>query len=295
MSLNADIVGQVKTAIDQANDIFVLFPGNAGPDVVGASLALAGSLQARGKNVAIASPQELTEAATRLPLSDQVSQKIGNRNLVISLKVGSRDSIDKVSYNLEEDGSTFNLVIQPKKGQAPLKSEDVSFSYAGAAADLVIMIGATRFEDMQDFYVNERKLFTEATTINIHRYTASKFATYHLDDPRAGALSEIMYKLMHDLNLTQTKATATNLLAGIDTATGNLMAPTVTADTFEAVANLLRAGGLRQTYGDQAVSQTPPMAPTVTEMNPPTPIEKTPVPQEWLTPKIYKSSDTSKS
>jgi hypothetical protein len=90
--------------------------------VVASALALTGSLQTQGKkNVYAASHQVCRITPATLPLSDLVSQKIGNRNLVISLKVGSRDSIDKVSYNLEEDGSTFNLIIQPKKGQSPSK------------------------------------------------------------------------------------------------------------------------------------------------------------------------------
>jgi hypothetical protein len=125
------------------------------------------------------------------------------------------------------------------------------------------MVGATRFEDLGDFYETERKLFSEATTINVHRYTASKFATYHLDDPRASALSEITHALMKQLNLEQSKDTATGLLAGIDQATNNLMSPNVTADTFEAVANLLRAGGLRQAYSGNTQSRPNPVVPII--------------------------------
>lgn len=288
MSISTDTVNQVKQAIDKAGEIYVLVPERMSVDVVAAALALTGSLQQAGKTVFAASPQALSEPMTSFPLANLMSTKIGNRNLVISLKVGSRDSIDKVSYNLEEDGSVFNLIIQPKKSQAPLKSEDVSFSYSGASADLVIMVGASRFEDFGPFYASERKLFSEATTISIHRYTASKFATYHLDDPRASSLSEIMYKFIEVAGLNQTKDTATVLLTGIDQTTNNLMAPTVTADTFEAVANLLRTGGIRQTY-------TPASAPTPVTPVIPAARPSGQVPEEWLAPKIYKSSDTGKN
>jgi hypothetical protein len=86
---------------------------------------------------------------------------------------------------------------------------------------------------------------------------------------------------MKQLDYPQSKDSATNLLAGIDTATNRLLAPTVTAETFDAVAQLLRAGGIRQSYGEATSPQEVKVAPA-------------PVPSDWLQPKIFKSSDASK-
>jgi hypothetical protein len=203
--------------------------------------------------------------------------------LIISIKVDKRDSIDKVSYNLDEEEKTFNLVVQPKKGELPLKKDAVSFSYSGAQADLVIIVGGNRFEDLGVFYETERSLFTEAKTINISRFANTPFADFHVTDGQVTSLAELSLELTQTLGVTVSTDAATAFLSGIDTATQNLQSPAVTADTFEKVAYLMRAGGLRQITrpnNSNPVSSSP--APAAAP-NP------QPVPQEWLTPKIYKS------
>jgi len=312
MALDMGAIQSVKDALAKADSIYVLLPRQVNLDSVASAIALYASLLETGKNVSIASAGSLPEQASQLPQSDLISDKIGNRNLVISIKVDSRDSIDKVSYNLDEEGKTFNLIIQPKKGRPALKSDDVGFSYAGAQADLVFIVGANRYEDLGRFYEDEKKLFAEAKTVAVNRFSANRYAEIHIDEVDTGSVSEVVYKLMPQLGLNVNDKIATNLLAGIHYSTANLQSPAVTADTFEAVAALLRAGGVRQMQatGSQTpsfqnsypgTSYTRPAAP------PPSPVPQAPsptpatsdtgtpaagnqVPDEWLTPKIYKST-----
>lgn len=281
MAISPTQIDQIKPVLDNAKEIYLIFPSGASLDIVASSLALFSGLQAQGKTVYLATPEDISPEAHRLPGSDQITYKIGNRNLVITLKVNSRDSIDKVSYNLDEDKSEFNLIIQPKKGQPPLKSSDVNFSYSGVQAEAVILIGASRFEDFTSFYAAEPKLFTDSTTISLHRYTTQKFATIHLDDTRANSLAEITHQTMQALGLKLTPASASTLLAAIDQTTNQLTSSTASADTFEIVAQLLRAGGQRRLLETDASSP----APNPTPLTPST----APVPQEWLQPKILKS------
>ena len=306
MSLPSDIIQPLKTALDQAQDILVILPQNAGQEMVAAALGLFHALSSPGKNVLIACPSNLSEGSRALPGGDQVTHKLGNRNLVISLKVNQRDSIDKVSYNLDEDTQTFNLIIQPKKGNQPLKKDDVTYSYSGSQADLIFVVGANRLEDLADFYEAQRKLFTEAKTVSINRFQNPPYADFQIADTQATGHAEITYDLVTALGLPVTADTATNFLSGIDTATNRLQSPLVRAETFEMIAALMKAGGTRQAVTPVGMPPRPapvqPPAPIAPPAPPaqtlPTPKAQTvptngstqSVPQDWLAPKIYKSS-----
>jgi len=72
---------------------------------------------------------------------------------------------------------------------------------------------------------------------------------------------------------------ATNLIAGIEEASGHLRGPEVTADTFDVFAQLLRAGGQRL---EKKVFVQPTKAADIAA--PPA------VPKDWFEPKIYKGT-----
>lgn len=298
MAIPSDIIGPLKDQFSKSSEIFVLLPQNAGQEMVAAATGLFACLKNSGKSLTLACPTPISNTAKAIPGAANITDSIGNRNLIISIKVDKRDSIDKVSYNLNEEDKIFNLVVQPKKGELPLKKEAVSFTYSGAQADLIFLIGATRFEDLGYFYENEKALFTEGKTVSVSRYAATPFADFHISDNLSSGLAETSFELIQTLGLNLNPEAATALLIGIDAATQNLQIPNVTADTFEKVAQLMRAGGVRQISrpASPAPAPTPTTPPKV--LNPtPTPLVQpsvnTPVPQDWLAPKIYKSSDTA--
>lgn len=291
-----DITQPLKTTLDKGSEIFVLLPLNAGQEMVASALGLYQVLLEAGKNVIIASPSKLSDSSRSLPGADQITTKIGNRNLVISLKVDKRDSIDKVSYNLDETSQVFNLIIQPKQGNPPLKKDQVNFSYSGAQADLIFTVGANRLEDLGEFYETERKLFTDAKTVAINRFQSATFADFQITDTQVSGHAELTYELVKALNLSLTSDAATAFLTGIDVATNHLQQPTMSPDTLERMASLMRAGGVRQsnvgmpgaTVQKSVPVSTPPTSTTVPQ---PVPVvSDAPVPEEWLQPKIYKSS-----
>lgn len=279
MSIDDNQIQPIKDTLTKANDIFVVFPHTADPDIIASAIGLFSALKQTGKNVLIASPQPIDAGKYPLPHVNQITQSIGNRNLVISLKVNSRDNIDKVSYNLDEDGQTFNLIIQPKKGHHPLKSDNVDYSYSGAQADLIFIVGAQRLEDLGRLHQDEKQVFTDATTVGLNRLTTGKFSQHHLDDKTSSSLSELTGHVISKLGLQLDQDSATALLFGVDQATNNLQHPAVSADTFELVAQLLRVGGTR-------VQAAAPTSPSATKQD----NNGSQVPQEWLTPKIYKGS-----
>ena len=296
MAIPSDIIQPLKETLTKAQDVLVLLPQNAGQEMITGALGLYQALNQAGKSALIACPTSLSASSRSLSGGDQIAAKIGNRNLVVSLKVTQRDSIDKVSYNLDEDTKTFNLIIQPKKGNPPLKRDDVTYSYSGAQADLIIIVGANRLEDLGFFYEEERKLFTDAKTVSLHRFPSPTFADYQILDANVSGFGELAYELAQELGLTLTADAATNFLAGIDLATNNLQNSNLKPDTLEHMAQLLRAGGLRRSNQPAVAPTTTPsipkpvIAPPPASQPVPTNGSTTQIPQDWLAPKIYKSS-----
>lgn len=240
----------MKDIVVKSRDVLVMLPQNPSDDMVAAALAIYESINTKERNVYVACPTKVDPAKVLVPGTEQITDKIGNRNLVISLQVASRDSIDKVSYNLDEYAKVFNLVIQPKKGHPPLKTNDITYSYAGVQADLVILVGVRRLEELGVFYQEEAKVFSEATTVALSSQPIHKYAMHEFVDTKVASVAEVAYKWIKELGLPTNEAAATAIIYGIEANTNQLMTATVTPELLETVAALLRQGGKRMFRGN---------------------------------------------
>jgi nanoRNase/pAp phosphatase (c-di-AMP/oligoRNAs hydrolase) len=242
---------QISQPLVEAKSILILIAADPNLDQVAAGLGLYLSLKKRGKSVAIGCPSEMTVAFNRLIGIDKVANKIGNRNLVISFDY-IKDSIEKVSYNIEDD--KFNLIVEPKPNFPPLDTDKVDYSYSGVDADLVFMVGASKLEDLGKFYNTNKKLFNEKMTVNIDsKHNNTRFGKINLYNAKAASCSEIVAKLLKITNLAVDKDIATNLYGGIKTSTSNFQSPNVSPATFEAAAWCLENGAQKTHF---TVSQT---------------------------------------
>jgi len=233
----AEVVNKLK----QAKTCLILLPQNPPVDTVAAGLGAYLTLKEK-KQIQIGCPTPMSVAYNRLFGVDKIKTKVGSKNLVISFPY-AEESIEKVSYHVE--GKTFNLVVVPKKGKQPLDSEKVSYSSSGVEADLVLVIGAQKWEDLGDIYAYEKEVFNNLKAVNIDfRANNTQFAAHNLTDAQVSSCSEIVAELLRSGGFPIKEDIATNLVAGIETATNNLQLKT-TADTFSLLAWLLRRGGQR--------------------------------------------------
>lgn len=290
-------IQELKNQLSQANSILVLTPEKPSFDAVASALAMYLSLKNAGKNVSIASSSEPIVRDSHLVGLDKIQTEIGNTNLAISFPY-KEDSIEKVSYNVE--GDHFKLLIQPKEGFEPIKKENLSFNYTGASADLVIIIGASRIEDVGNIILNEKNLLEKATIVNISDVPGN-FGKINLVDPNS-SLSEIVTAITQEASLQLTKDAAQNLMQGIEDATQNLQSTKMTADTFEALALLCRVGARRSdrivtTIEEkesakritQSIQEQTKTKDQEAEVKPKSSTNGKPKP-DWLKPKIYKGS-----
>ena len=233
----------LQQTVQQAQSIFICVSAQVKLDQAASALALAEGLKQLGKEVLLLSPAPPTEDLTNLNGVEHFTQQIGNQNLQVAFAY-QPDAVDKVSYNIDEETQKFYLVVQPKKGTPPLDSQTVEFSYTGAHVDLIITIGLTNLASLDGLYEGFTDIFNETNIASIHAFDTD-YGTIHLNTSGAAAFSEATTKLLTQLGVTLTPEMANNLLAGLETATDHFKSSTMTAETFDTVAQLLRAGGHR--------------------------------------------------
>jgi len=246
-------VAQAGSLLKQSKSLLIFLPQNSPLDSLAAGLGLYLSLKAAKKNVQIGCPTPISVSFNRLFGVDKVSDKIGSRNLVISFP-HIKESIEEVSTYIENQ--TFNVVISPQKGAQPLNSDKVAFSRQGIEAEVMVVIGARKLEDLGSFYTDGREAFSRAQIICVANYpNGTPFGTINLVDAQISSCSEVIARLLRKEGFSVKGDIATNLVAGIESATNNLQFKT-TAESFEIIAWLMRQGGKRGHLQAQPVMGT---------------------------------------
>ena len=175
---------------------------------------------------------------------DYLKTEIGANNLVIGFDYNEQ-AVDNVSYHLDEETNKFYLTIKPKRGQNPLNKDSLQVDYAGADADLIVLFGVTNLDELDQLYLGYEELYQGANTISLNE-THPTFQSSHLDVLGFSSYCETTFKLLEQAKLTLSSEVATNLLAGIQYQTNNFVDLKADANTFEAVASLLRSGARRK-------------------------------------------------
>lgn len=311
INTNDGSLNRLNDVLQKSQSGTIVLPQNPAADAVAAATALYLSLNKAGKAVSIACSSKV---AFNLTGADKIQSQLttSGDNLVISFPY-SEGSIDKVDYNIK--GENFNLIIAPRQGYPKLDPKQVKYTYTGGSLDFVIVIDSPTLNSIGALYTENEKQFQGKEIINIDRHlTNSFYGTINYINKTSSSLSELIFKLLQNLGIELDREIATNLYAGISSATNNFTSYSVTADTFDAIAKLMRAGAIKKTI--QKANQPMRGFPSQSinrPFNPPsmnnsfrggfseepdviTPIEdveKKPrgipqAPQDWLKPKIFK-------
>lgn len=294
---------ELKTKLGAAQSVLLTIPANSNQDIVASALAFYLSVKQAGKNISIVSSSAPVVRDSHLVGLDKIVEGVGGENLVITLDV-PENVVDKVTSNTE--GGHLNLIISSTKGVAPITAENVKFSYSGATADLVIVIGAADLKDIGSLAEKESELFKKEKIANISNQVGN-FGALNITDP-SSSNSELVTALLKELALPLDVDIAGNLMRGIESATAGLSSPNMTADTFEALAVLYRTGARRtplaqptQTatiVSDMPIIDNGSLAASAMPINdnlgPVTSAKTDGEPQpDWLQPKIFKGGSVN--
>lgn len=182
-----------------------------------------------------------------IPGLDLLKNKMGEDKLVITFNY-QEEAVGNVSYHIDEKASKFHLTISPQKGFAPLDKNSVEYDYVGNQADLIFLIGVSELDELEHLYYGYETTFEQADVVSLNK-TEFELAAVNIDAGQYSSFCEAVWTVFTTLGLELDADLATNLLAGIQYETNNFTALTTTAETFELVAELLRAGARRKNKG----------------------------------------------
>lgn len=242
-------VTSLKEYLQTAQSVAVILGPKPTADQAAVAAALTLGVAGMGKDVGVYAPRQLDN----FPYAGlkNLQTELGKQNLVVEFDY-DENAVDKVSYHIGEETKKFFLTIRPKKGQKPLDSSSVRFSYAGASADAVFLVGVHELESLEQLYFGYEGLYENAFVVTFHTFKP-ELGTVQLDLSGRSSMSEAVVDIMESLGMMLGAEMATDLLAGIDSMTQGLHSLTVTAETFEIVAKLMRAGGRRKNILNQKV------------------------------------------
>ncbi|MBU1326964.1 DHH family phosphoesterase [Patescibacteria group bacterium] len=292
-----DIV-KLKELVNGAQSLVIATHESPTEDSIGSALAMYLGLASLGKRVSIVCPDQVIVGLSNFIGVDKITRELGNSNFIISLDYVD-GSIEKVSYNIE--GDKFNLVIENRPGFKPFSEENVSYTHAGATADLIFAVDTIHLGGLKKLYEDNKGLFAGKPVINIDRHANNaQYGQINIVDSSASSTSEIVAQVLSSLGVQLTDDIATNLLNAIFGATDNFRVPNVTAAAFEVAAVCLKVGGKRFGTRPPAVEESPPkenIAPQEDGKDRFSPKGKMPkvqeAPSDWLKPKIFRSSNLS--
>lgn len=227
--------------VSQSQSVMILLPNNPVFDEVAAGLSLYLTLKNQ-KNVSIVCTTPMIVEFNRLIGVDKIQNSMGGgSDMVITLKDYKAEAVDRVRADI--DNGVFKLTVITKTGEKPPVRDNVVVDEAGTTADLVLAIGGGA---PQDFMALTSPQLINAAVAHIGfkamPLTVSSNKFFPFNKPVAST-SEVVASMIKESQWVIDADIATNLLAGIEVESAAFTSQYVTADTFQMVSDLIKAGG----------------------------------------------------
>ena len=248
-------ISLLRGFLDQTNDLGIVIGSHQSLDTVASALALYLSLSQSGKKVQIISKKEPTVEVSNLVGINKVTENfVGNTNkLVVSLPY-IKGEVEKVLFtefpNSENPTNiNFHLTAAEGKSITPFNNSDVKLLWEGGSPSAVITLGVGSVDElMGTVEANSVKM------VNIDNFQGnSRFGDIILVDEAFSSLSEIVAKIIKDLNFPIDMDIAQNILDGVLFATRNFTKQNTSPLAFEAASAAMYQGAQRK--ADEQPSQ----------------------------------------
>jgi len=286
-----------RSYLDSARSILIILPKKPYFDQVAAGLSLYLTLLGK-KEVDIVCPNPMLVEFNRLVGVDKVKSELGNKNLVIRIVNYKASDIERVSSEVKNE--ELYLTVIPQPGVNPPLENQVMLSRSGVSADLIVLIGGadqTHFPMLtSEDLINLPKIHIGLRPISL----TQGLSVISFVKP-ASSVSEIVADLIKEAELEVDSDIASNLIAGIEMGSNHYMSSGVSANTFQLIADLMRLGGKRlpqlpkKDYPQGSIPTPQSFQQTeaaIEEKPQEQALEENP-PEDWLAPKIFKSTSNS--
>lgn len=225
--------------IEEKNSFSICLPENPSLDALMSGTALYTLLADLGKQVTLACSTPVNEFGHYFGVEKVTSQLISDGNsLLISIPY-TNSGIDSVNYYIEND--RLYVSVTPDQASARINSDQVKFSYTSGDVDVFIALDSPRLEVLGGLYNQNKTKFEKSRIVNIdRRFNNALYGEINIIEKDAASLSEMITRLLKSFNRQPTKEIATNLYAGILQATNTFSSYSVSSETLEAAAYLLK-------------------------------------------------------
>lgn len=302
---------KIKELLAKNETIGIAVGKNSGVDEMGGALSLYLALTTVGKKVTVACPTEPLVEVSSLVGIDKVKKGFdggGSGDLTVSFPY-KEGEIEKISYTLE-DGK-LNILVKAGENGLSFNEEGIEYKRGGGAPGLVFVIGTPRLSDLGTFF--DPQALKDSKVINIdYKPDNQGFGDIPLIGKNSSSVSELMANFISSLDFNIDVDIASNLLAGIISATENFQNPKTSPLSFEMAAFLMKKGAVREVKDENQVIEedsffkpkTQPKTPSFAKSTIGTEEKKAAFakegfgelkgednpPDDWLAPKIYKGS-----
>lgn len=225
----------------QNNTIGIIVGEGLNQDTAAAGLGLYLSLKDADKNPQIVSKKEATVEIANLVGINKLSKSFsGNSSKVVVSLPYIKGEIGKVSYKEENDRINFYLTAVEGKSITQYDTDAINLNWDGSSPGVVFVLGVSSPMSIQDFVDSN----SGVKIINIDTQGES-FGDVSIVNSGFSSTSEIVAKIIKDLNLPTSIDIAQNLLDGIVYGTRNFTKSNSSPLAFELTGYLMQLGAVR--------------------------------------------------
>lgn len=236
-----DAKQQLVDKLKGSNNVLVTVGRNPSVDQLSALLGLTLFLNKQGKHAAAVFSGEVPSTLEFLQPEATIEKNTDSlRDFIIAL---DKSKADKLRYKVEDD--VVRIFITPYK--TSISQDDFEFSQGDFNVDVVVAIGVSQQEDLDEAIIAHGRILHDATVTSINTAGEGGIGIINWHKPDASSLSEIITDLVQTLAkglLDEQIATA--LLTGIVAETDRFSNEKTTAETMSASAALMAAGANQQ-------------------------------------------------
>jgi hypothetical protein len=244
---------QLIEKLKAANSVLVTVSRDPSVDQLSALLGLTLLLNKQGKHAAAVFSGQVPSTLEFLKPEETFEQNTDSlRDFIIAL---DKNKADKLRYKVEDN--VVRIFITPYR--TSITQDDLEFSQGDFNIDLVVGIGVSQQEDLDEAITAHGRILHDATVASINTSTEGGLGSINWHDPGASSLSELVARLAQALgdNLLDEQI-ATSLLTGIVAETERFSNEKTSSQTMSASAALMAAGANQQLVASKLGENTAP-------------------------------------
>jgi len=234
---------QLVDKLKSANNVLVTVSRDPSVDQLAACIGLTLLLNKLGKHAAAVFSGQVPSTLEFLKPEETLEKNTDSlRDFIIAL---DKSKADKLRYKVEDN--VVRIFITPYR--TSISQDDLEFSQGDFNVDVVIALGVTQQEDLDEAITVHGRILHDATVATINTANSGDLGSINWQDPQASSLSELVTELAQAIKgegEAFDNQIATSLLTGIVAETDRFSNEKTSSQTMSASAALMAAGANQQ-------------------------------------------------